>query len=182
MADRNDGALQAAIKALEQAVAPAVDPTDPLAGEQLRLVVGYLKLLRSRLGLVERRARFELQHHAAMAQSLHEEFVAIGGEPARRAQVAWAQAAPLLADPAADADALGPTTALLAGAVSGLVRAAADAEPGLRRRIEHAVALHSRRWIDAQRAWFAPLGFELHAAELPTLNEALQTAPLRRPG
>jgi hypothetical protein len=179
MADRNDGALQAAIKALEQAVAPALDPADPLAGEQLRLVVGYLKLLRGRLGLIERRARFELQHHAAMAQALHDEFVAIGGEPARRAQAALMQAAPLLADPAADAQALRSTAALLAGAISGLVRAAADVEPGLRRRIEHQVAQQTRRWIDAQRAWFAPLGFELYAGELPSLNEALETAPLR---
>ncbi|MFT3821265.1 MAG: hypothetical protein QM750_27215 [Rubrivivax sp.] len=173
MADRNDGALQAAIKALEQAVAPAVDPADPLAAEQLRLVVGYLKLLRGRLGRIERRARFELQHHAAMAQSLHDEFVAVGGESARRAQAALAQAAPLLADPAADPEAVRSAAASLAGAVSGLVRAAAAAEPALRRRIEHAVAQQTRRWVDAQRAWFAPLGFELHAAELPALDDAL---------
>lgn len=173
MADRNDDALQAAIKALEQAVLPAVDTADPLATEQLRLVVGYLKLLRGRLGWIGRRARFELQHHAAMARSLQYEFDAVGGEPAQRAQAALAQAAPLLADPAPDAEAVRSTAALLAGAVSGLVRMAADAEPGLRRRIEHEVAVQTRRWTDAQRAWFAPLGFELHAAELPALDEAL---------
>lgn len=175
MADRNDGALQAAIKALEQAVLPAVDAGDPLATEQLRLVVGYLKLLRGRLGSIERRARFELQHHAAMARSLQGEFDAVGGEPARRAQAALAQAAPLLADPLAEPVAVRRTAALLAAAVSGLVRVVANAEPGLRQRIESCVARQTRRWIDVQRAWFAPLGFELHAAQLPALDDALAT-------
>jgi hypothetical protein len=174
MADRNDGALQAAIKALEHAVLPAVDPADPLAGEQLRLVVGYLRLLRQRLDRVEERARFELEHYRALATLLLDDARAQGGEIAQRFDGALAQAG-AATRPAAVRDA----AAALAGAVSGLVRAAAQSDPERRRRIEHAVARHSRRWVDAQRAWFAPLGFELRPAQLPALDDALDPARVR---
>ena len=42
MADHEENAIRAAIKALSQVVAPAVDPSNPLAVEQLRLVVQFL--------------------------------------------------------------------------------------------------------------------------------------------
>lgn len=42
MAEHADRALDAAVKALSQVVAPAVDPEDPLAVEQLRLVISWL--------------------------------------------------------------------------------------------------------------------------------------------
>jgi len=174
MADRNEGALQAAIKALEHAVLPAVNPADPLAGEQLRLVMGYLKLLRQRLEHVEDRARFELEHYRAMAEALRDDARIQGGEVARRFEAALGQAGTAVG--AADVRA---ATAALAGAVSGLVRVAADADPERRRRIEHTVARLSKRWIDAQRAWFAPLGFELRPEQLPPLAEALRPAPAR---
>lgn len=175
MADRNDGALQAAIKALEQAVLPAVNPADPLAGEQLRLAIGYLKLLRTRLGHVEDRALFELQHYRDMAASLHDDARAEGGEIARRFDEALA-----LGTQARRPADVRAAAAALSAAVSGLVRAAADAVPERRQRIEHTVARQSRRWVDAQRAWFAPLGFELRPSQLPALDDAL--APVRSAG
>lgn len=174
MADRNEGALQAAIKALEHAVMPAVNPADPLAGEQLKLTVGYLKLLKSRLGQAEDRARFELEHYRAMALSLHDEARAEGGEVAERFDGALALAAG--AERSAE---VRTAAAALSAAVSGLVRAAAEAAPERRRRIELSVARQSRRWIDAQRAWFVPLGFDLRPAQLPALEEALSPARAR---
>ena len=41
MADVTDNGLRAAVKALTDVVAPSIDPTDPLAKEQLRLVVDF---------------------------------------------------------------------------------------------------------------------------------------------
>jgi hypothetical protein len=168
MFDRNEAALQAATKALEHAVLPAVDPADPLAVEQLRLVMGYLKLLQSRMALIPDRARFDLAHHQALAEALAEAADAEGGEVAERFSAAMA-----LAATARHGAEIGAATAALAGAVSGLVRAVASAEPERRRLVERTVAEHSRRWIDARRAWFAPLGFELRPTELPPLADAL---------
>jgi len=175
MADRNEAALQAAIKALEQAVLPAVDPADPLAGEQLRLVVGYLRLLHSRLPQIQDRSHFELAHHQALAEALGDEARIEGGEVAERFARAIAQAAE-----ARRASEIGAATAALAGAVSGLVRAVASAAPERRQRIERKVAERSRPWIDARRAWFAPLGFELRPTELPALADALDVARIPR--
>ncbi len=169
--DRNEGALQAAIKALEQAVMPAVNPADPLAAEQLKLTIGYLKLLKGRLVHAEDRAHFELAHYRAMAESLQDEARAEGGEVARCFDAALA-----LAAAAVRATEVRAAAADLAAAVSGLVRAAAAAPPDRRRRIERTVARDSRRWVEAQRAWFAPLGFELRPAQLPALEDALAPA------
>ena len=171
MADRNDGALQAAIKALEHAVLPAVNPADPLAGEQLRLVVGYLKLLRQRLDYVEDRKRFELEHYRTLAEALQDDARTQGGEVAQRFEAALREVK--AAERPCDVPA---ATAAVASAVSGLVRVVADADPERRRRIEQTVARHSKRWIDAQRAWFAPLGFELRPEQLPALADAKQAA------
>lgn len=175
MADRNETALQAAIKALEHAVLPAIDPGDPLAGEQLRLVVGYLRLLRSRFPQIHERSRFELAHHRALAEALGAEARVEGGEVAERFDRAIAQA-----DDATRTAEIGAATAALACAVSALVRSVAEAAPERRRSIERTVAEHSRRWIDARRAWFAPLGFELRPDELPTLADALDTSRIAR--
>ena len=49
MSDVTDNGLRAAVKALTDVVAPSIDPSDPLAKEQLRLVVDYLQFVRSRL-------------------------------------------------------------------------------------------------------------------------------------
>src|SRR5215211_3836511 len=68
--DHSDNALRAAIKALEEVVAPAVDPADPLAAEQLTLVIDSLRFLRERLDQLHDRARFELRHHLALAHAV----------------------------------------------------------------------------------------------------------------
>lgn len=171
MADRNEAALQAAIKALELAVSPAVDPADPLASEQLRLVIGYLKLMRGRLGHVEARARFEFEHYRVLVQALQADAASVSGDVAGRFELAQA-----LARDAGSPAQRRAATAALASAVSGLVRAVADAPTDLRARVERTVATQSRRWVDAQRAWFAPLGFELRPAELPALDDALDVS------
>lgn len=169
MADRTEGALQAAIKALETAVLPAVNPADPLAGEQLRLAIGYLRLVRSRLDHLEDRAHFELAHCRQLALALREEAHALGGEPAQRLDAALAQA-----DAAVRPAQVRAASAALSAAVSGLVRAAAQGDADRRRRIELTVARDSRRWVTAQRAWFTPLGFDLRPGELPELADALR--------
>ncbi len=68
-------------------------------------------------------------------------------------------------------------TAALSAPISGLVRVVADADPALRQRVEQTVLVGSKPWVDMQRAWFVVQGFELHADELPCLDEALRASP-----
>ena len=175
MADYTDNALLASIKALDAVVSPAVDPTDPLAGEQLRLVSGFLKFLRARLFHVHDRNRFELEHYLALGEGLAADARLASPEVSQRLDSAIEAAQALLRRPRPAVDEFRSATAALSAPISGLVRVVADADPVLRQRVEQAVLVGSKPWVDMQRAWFVLQGFELHAEELPSLDEALRT-------
>lgn len=176
MADHTDNALRAAIKALDDVVAPALDASNPLAGEQLALVSRFLGFLRARLHYQEQRERFELRHYLALARalrphaacgpahlaSLFDEAIELGATLSDRACV------PAKERPAA--------IDRLTAVVSVLVRSSADAEPSLRVRIERAVVLASRSLFDAQRAWYLPIGFEPDLKLVPPIETALAAA------
>src|SRR5258708_2289648 len=70
MADHTENSLRAVVKALTDVVGPAIDKGDPLANEQLRLVVDYIEFLRGRLDFLYDRERFELRDHLTMASAL----------------------------------------------------------------------------------------------------------------
>lgn len=174
MADYTDNGLLASIKALETVVKPALDASDPLATEQLRLVSGFLKFLRTRMEHGYARQLFELDHALRLARQVAPDAALLNSpELAQRlaaavvqGQVVQARAVPLPAD-------VRSAAAELATAVAGVARAAAVADVPLRRRIEQQVMAASRRWVEMQRAWFAPMGFDLRPDELPALDQAL---------
>jgi len=174
MADYTDNALLASIKALNEVVLPAVDPSDPLATEQLRLVAGFLKFLRTRLPQVHDRNRFELEHYLALGERLADDARLVSPQVSRRLDGAIEDARALLRSRAASVAELRSAAAALSAPISGLMRVVADADPVLRQRVEHAVLVDSKRWVDMQRAWFVVQGFELHPDELPPLDEALR--------
>ena len=116
--DHVDNALRASIKALEEVVAPAVDPADPQAGEQLRLVIHTLGFLRERVDHIHARARFDLRHNLGLASALLED------APALRDPIAAGTA--LAANPDA------PTAELRAGAAE-VARRPPDGRPRRRR-------------------------------------------------
>ena len=174
MADYTDNALLASIKALNEVVLPAVDPSDPLATEQLRLVAGFLKFLRTRLPQVQDRNRFELEHYLALGERLAGDARLASPQVSQRLDEAIEDARALLRSQTASVADLRSATAALSAPISGLVRVVAHADPVLRERVEHAVLIESKRWVDMQRAWFVVQGFELHPDELPRLDEALR--------
>jgi hypothetical protein len=49
-------------------------------------------------------------------------------------------------------------------------------EPATRQAIERMVVGASKRWLEAQRAWYAPLSIEPDPAALPSLDAALRIA------
>ncbi|GAC1355290.1 MAG: hypothetical protein NVSMB34_08400 [Variovorax sp.] len=178
MADYTDNALLAAIKALEKVVAPAVNPADPLASEQLRLVMGFLKFLRLRLPDWHLRLVFELNHYLGLAEQLADHARLVSDEVSLRLHSAIEQARAVQRQDAAPPDELRAATAALTAPISALARAVATADTGLRKRVEHRILAGSRQWVDMQRAWFAPQGFELRPDELPPLESLLN--PERR--
>jgi hypothetical protein len=180
MADYTDNALLASIKALDQVVLPAVDPADPLASEQLRLVSGFLKFLRSRLPHWHARHHFELGHYLDLARQLTEEASNVSGEVSLRLHAALELAQAVRTQEAPSIQNVREATEALAAPIAALSRLAAGASPALRRRVEQKVMAASKRWVDMQRAWFLPQGFELSPGDLPALEAAL-LSDLSRP-
>lgn len=160
MADVTENGLRAAVKALTDVVAPALSATDPLAHEQLKLVVDYLQFVRSRLDFLYQRDRFELEHHLSMARTLR----SIDAPwPASAAETFDAAIrAGTVATQATDtsATALKAAGAALAAAVREGVREAASFDADVRGRIERAVLYASDRRIAFERAWYLPLGLD----------------------
>src|SRR3954468_14028882 len=132
-----DNALGASIRALEEVVTPALDPADPLAAEQLALVIDNLKFLRERLDFQHDRARFDLRHHLKLAQAIRDD-VGLDEE---------IEAATALYDRAdARTPELRDGAAVLAAALRTAVR---EADDDVRPRIELAIVAGSRERIEA---------------------------------
>jgi hypothetical protein len=157
-----DNALGASIRALEEVVAPALDPADPLAAEQLVLVIDNLKFLRERLDFLHDRERFDLHHHLKLAHAVSED-VALDDE--------IEAAAALLSNAAARTPELRNGAAALAAALRTAVR---EADEETRSRIERTIVAGSRERIEADRAWHLPQGFDPDPGSVPPLAAALQ--------
>jgi hypothetical protein len=176
MIDHTDDGLRAAIKALDEVVAPAIDTANPLAVEQLRLVSRFLGFLRSRIPYEHARARHELHHYLGLAQTLVT--LAPNDAPVRSRDAIGAaihSATPVLHEASASAQQIQSAIASLSSATSALVREVAVASPAVRAPIERAVVLAAQQLLDAQRAWFLPMGFEPDPRCVPSINEALRT-------
>jgi hypothetical protein len=177
MADYTDNAFLASIKALDNVVLPAVDPADPLASEQLRLVSGFLKFFRERLSYWPKRHTFELKHYQSLGQDLLQDASRISAEVEKRLEGALEDARLLELDQGVELQRVREATAALSECISALARLAVAADPDLRRRIEVQIMSASKRWVDMQRSWFKSQGFEHRPGDLPELEEALVAVP-----
>lgn len=173
MADAIDNGLLAAIKALEEVVAPAVDSTNPLAGEQLKLVSRYLGFLRSRLQYVADRDRFELNHYLGLAREL-EPYASETTIPSAGQFAQVIELGDLMRDRT------GATTQELRHAINELtitvsmfVRHSTTMQADVIERVEAAVVRASKSLFDVQRAFYLPMGFEPDPHLVPDLASAL---------
>jgi hypothetical protein len=171
--DHTENTLRTLSKALTDVIAPALDKKDPLAHEQLRLVVDYIEFVRSRLDDMYGRERFELRHHLALASSLAEiraPCTVATADVLNDAIGAGRTASDTVGVPTA---ALRGATARLAAAISTIVREAATMDPTVREKIERRVLEATDERIVFERAWYLPLGFDPAASEVPLLSAVL---------
>ncbi len=171
MANHADNDFRAAAKALLDVVAPAIDPQNPLARQQLKLVVDWLDFYRSRLPYNQDRERLELAVQLETARAIANAAPEAGSALLRAAIEA---AAPVHAG-------LGPrlvevraVTARLEDEISAVVRRSAEFDEAARRSIERIVVRDAKTLLDAQRAWFLPQGIEPDPDALPPLEVALR--------
>lgn len=162
--------LAALRHALEEFVAPAVDPADPIAAEQLISGVRYLDFVIERMELIHDRERFELAH----ATRLVDELVRIGAGELPDA-LGWIRTAArgrdVLASPDSRVAQMRALTAELRAATRSILT---EAAPPLLTRARALVVAASEEMARFERAWYAPLGFDTDPTTLPDL-EALLT-------
>jgi len=177
MTDVTENGLRAAVKALTDIVAPAISHTDPLANEQLRLVVDYLEFVRRRLDFLHDRDRFELDHNLAMARALDALGVLGSGTTMALLKSAMQDGEHAQTFPAASSPALKSAAAALAAAVRELIRESAGFDAKIRLGIERCVMDATDERITFDRAWYLPLGFDPAGGEVPALADLLAKAP-----
>ncbi len=147
------------IRAMEQAVLPAVDAENRPAREQAGLVVAMLRLLQDRLPLAYRYERDELDRYVTLATDL---LPLLAGSDRHAAPIAAALDAgsTVLARAGADPASLRERVLALRQAVGDLARAApqSGSEPAaaIRRLILEAARVQTER----ERAWLMPVGFD----------------------
>ena len=156
--------LRVVLKALRDVVAPAIDPANRLAVEQLHLSIATLGMVQARLPLAGARVRAELANAIALAEA--------AGGAGFGSLVAAAKAA--LDDPRCNADALGAQKTQLLAAVSGLVEDAPDGDSA--DVLARAIVSASRPQFDLIRAWCLSAGFEPDPEEVPVLETLLSGA------
>ncbi len=158
MADVTTNALKGLVKTLNDVVVPSIPADDPLALQELKMVIRYLGFARERVDHLYARARYELGFYSGL--------VAEFGEALAKADPARAQACidlrgranALLAEPGAPIHALRNLTLETATRIStilGEVKAAA-----VLARLERTVVLASAEITAFDRSWYAPLKLE----------------------
>ena len=180
MANHADNDFRAAAKALLDVVAPAIDPQNPLARQQLKLVVEWLDFYRSRLPYNQDRERLELAVQLETAQAI--------ASVAPTAAVTALRAA--IGAAATIHAGLGPrpvevraVTARLEDEISAVVRLSPGFNEPARQSIERVIVRDAKVLLDAQRAWFLPQGIEPDPEAIPPLDVALRIRkPAASPG
>lgn len=166
--------LQAAIKALRETVAPAVDPANKVAMEQLHLSIATIAMVRDRLPLARRFARRQLEDTLDLARAVATAARADTAIDLAGLDAAVAAGPALLADADADTEDFEATNATVTGATLTVINAAqTSAAIGA---IDAAVLKASAPVFERARAWFLSAGFEPD----PTAIRPL-TALLSRP-
>jgi hypothetical protein len=154
--------LQVAIKALTDTVAPALDPAQRVAHEQLGLAIATLSMVREHLPLEQSREWKALADARDLAEAVH------AHAPGTDISAAIAEAQGLLAAGNPAPGARKAATARLLAAVSAVARAPETPRPVLALIVDK-----SGPSTDLARAWCLAAGFEPDPAEVPALARLL---------
>ena len=159
--------LQVVIKALGEAIAPAVDPANKVAIEQLHLSIATLSMLRTQLPMTRRFLRAVM----ADAIDLGEALCRATDADARRSLEEGLEAArAVLSDPAAENEKIESARADLTDRTVKLI---ASAERETQSRFEKLVLDLSGRSLERFRAWFSTSGFEPVSAHIRPISELI---------
>lgn len=161
--------LQVAIKALTDAVAPAVDPSDKVAVEQLHLAIATFSMVRDRLPFARRYARRQLEDAIELAHALHSAAQADSMLAFAALDRSAAAARMALADVEADTHDIEAAMDKLTDATVAIIAAAQNGPASA--AVDIAVLQASAQPIERGRAWCLPSGFEPNPNAIRTLAD-----------
>lgn len=177
MADHNTNALGAAVKALSQVVAPSVDPRNPLAVEQLRLVAMYLDFLAQQRPHERRLAWKDLSLQCELARQAGSLLGTVLPDISRRLLDEVARADEHLRHPVSPASHWERLNGKLAELLAEAIAAANGGETALHDELQSLVLSHAKQQLLLHRVWFVSYGFEARPDSLPRLEDMLAGAP-----
>lgn len=171
--------IQSMMKSLVDVVLPAVDPTNKLAQEQGRLILGMLTLMSKQLPPQYRFDCDELVRLTAFAAELRglaqrgPDTAAARSELERVHHQAQALLDTARVSPEAIEQAVRRLRAATGALVTGVYR---DGEAGAQHKVEGAVLAMSREQLLRDRAFVAAQGWEPDPAALPPIEELLRAS------
>ncbi|WP_421838744.1 hypothetical protein [Novosphingobium sp.] len=156
-------------KTLEDVILPVLDENQQVAQEQLKLAIGFLRIMAQNGPIQFAFDLDELRRMTALAKALSE---AIGGSAASAAAIAAAEAADKAAgiDPA---DIVAATRQLRIGVSQMIEQGHACGDKALDAAISGLVNAFSRVQLERERAWVLPMGFENGQDAVPTIASQL---------
>lgn len=164
--------LRAMIKAMNESIAPAIDPSNQTALEQAKVVAGSLDLIRQQIDYVHWFEAVDVLAHAALIDAFTE-VDANSVSAAIRADAAAAKKLPVRWQ---------CSLATLRDANNGLREAiaqltadfAACEDADVRFRVAGIIIRHEEDQLSRERAFVAPTGFDVFPESLLPLEEVLE--------
>lgn len=167
MSDVTTNSLRGIVKTLDDVVMPAIPADDPLAIQELKMVMRYINFCRERVDHLYARARYELDFYAGMAAQCKDALSAAGPQSARELGGLIAKARALLAQPGAAIGAIRELAQQIMARISRLLREEQDADALA--RIERTVVQGSGEITAFDRSWYLPLKLERFLGEVRPL-------------
>jgi hypothetical protein len=158
MTDVTTNALRGIVKTLSDVVVPAIPADDPLALQELKMVIRYLNFARERVDHLYARARYELTFYSDLVAQLTVPLEASDAPHARALAELRTRAKALLAEPGAGIEELRNLSLETTSRIGAVLREVDD--PEILTRLERTVVLVSADIAAFDRSWYAPLKLE----------------------
>ena len=168
--DVTENGLRSAVKSLTDIVSPAVNPKDPLANEQLKLVIDYLEFVRSRIDYLCFRETFELRANLKIAEAFHHCGAPISDQNRTILEASVSNAHKVLDAHELRGDVIRTVASEVAAIIREIVRESSGFDVTFRHKVEQIVLDMSAERINFERSWYLPLGFDPSPKEVPSLN------------
>lgn len=166
MADVTTNALRGLVKTLNDVVVPSIPADDPLALQELKMVVRYLNFARERVDHLYARARYELTFYSGLISELGGSLE--GSSHARAITDLSRRAVTLLARPGAGIDELRNLNLEITTRISTILGEVTDA--AILARLERAVVIASAEITAFDRSWYSPLKLERFPEQVRPLD------------